>query len=356
MSRAPRLPRTILLLGVLCAGALALVSCGPDLPATTLFTEGDHAARIYDLLLPMLWTGLGVFTVVEGVLLYTVWRYRQRAHSGIPAQIHGNTRIEILWTVAPALIVLVITVLTFRVQAQNAYQPPDAMNVTAVGHQWWYEFQYPEAGVVTANDLYLPVGRPVRVALQAKDVNHSFWVPRLAGKTDMIPGVTNYLTFKPGQVGTYYAECSVLCGESHAHMGFRVVVVPPEEFERWLAEHKQPPAAPVGDATRGSQVFNKKVCWSCHVINGREDAAKSGNNAPNLTYFGSRTTIAAGQLPNTPENLAKWLHNPGQIKPGNLMSGQVKPGYLSDQEIADLVAYLESMKVSVQAPPMVGEN
>lgn len=341
-------------IAALMLGVLPLAACAADLPATTLQPDGTHAQRIYDLLVPLLWAGLGVFVVVEGILLYTVFRFRRQENAGIPAQVHGNTRIEVMWTIFPALIVLLIAILTFRTQAANAVQPPDALQITAIGHQWWYEFQYPGEGIITASDMYIPVGRDVTVTLEAKDVIHSFWVPRLAGKTDMIPGLTNRLSFLAEQPGVYYAHCSVLCGESHANMAFRVIAVPQETYNRWVTEFKQNPAT-TGDAERGALVFEQKVCWSCHIINGHPTAERSGNNAPNLTHYGSRTTIAAGVLPYSKENLAKWLHDPGTIKPGNLMAALVRPGYLNDQEIADLVAYLDGQKLSIETPSLAGK-
>lgn len=349
-----QLPVRLLLFGCLIGAALVLAACGPELPATTLTPRGTHAQRIYDLMAPIFWAALVVFVVVEALLVYSVVRFRRRSDATIPAQIHGNTRIEILWTITPALILLVIAVLTFRTQAANSVQPRDAIQITAVGHQWWFEFQYPGRGangapIVTANDMYVPIGQDVTVSLQSGDVIHSFWVPKLAGKTDMIPSKTNLLSFRAEEEGIYRAQCAEFCGDQHALMRFRVIAVPQATFQSWLAQQATPPPAPAGDAARGQQVFlnPSKACIGCHAISG---TTARGIIGPNLTYFGSRETIAAGVLANTPENLTTWLHDPGAVKSGNIMSTVIKQGTLSDQEIADLVAYLESMKLSIDKP------
>jgi cytochrome c oxidase subunit 2 len=364
----------------LLASALMLAACETDTPYSTLVSEGSHGQNILALLQPIAIAALVVFVVVEGLLIYSVVRFRRRAQV-MPVQTHGNTRIEILWTIAPAIILLVIAVLTFRTQAVNSYQPPEALRVEVVGHQWFWEFKYPEQGIVTGNDLYIPVGRDVTFVLDSIDVIHSFWVPRLAGKTDVIPNNTNYISFRALKEGIYKGECAEYCGEEHALMRFRVIAVAPDVFERWVTEHKTPPARPAGDyviptaapkqtttpnapkptaaptatppadpAARGQITFIRKGCVGCHVIDGVPQA--KGQTGPNLTYFGSRLTIAAGTIPNTPENLHSWLHDPGAIKPGNLMAAAIKPGVLSDQELTDLVAYLEGMKLNnVPLPP-----
>lgn len=371
--RTPRRPIARLLLFAALVGLpLLLAACaGPQAHQTTVIAEGDHAQRILDLLVPIAWMALVVFVVVEGILIYTVWRFRRRSNA-IPAQIHGNTQIEIMWTIAPALIVLVIAVLTFRTQAETAAitrNPQNAVEVTAVGHQWWFEFRYPglgqaEAALVTASDMYVPVGRPVRITLQSVDVIHNFWVPRLAGKTYMIPGKTNYLAFTATEPGIYRAVCAEFCGEAHALMRFRVIAVPEAEFQSWVQQKAQPPAPPAagtlgvgnltGDAAAGQAVFLDATnqCITCHAVAG---TAAQGVIGPNLTYYGSRRTVAAGLLPYSPENVSEWLHRAYELKPGNLMSRVITPEWiqknLTDQEIADLVAYLDSMKVSVNLPP-----
>lgn len=355
-----RLPVAVSL--ALVGALLLLAACGENLPATTTYPAGDHAQRIYDLMVPVFWAALGVFVVVEGLLVYSVLRFRQRSESdAIPAQIHGNTRIEIMWTIAPALILLVIAVLTFRTQALNSAQPADALKIQVVGHQWWWEVRYPDANFVTANDIYIPTGRAVQFDLTGIDVIHNPWVPKLAGKTDAIPGYQNRVSFQTDQPGIYRGLCAEFCGEQHAVMRFRVIAVAPEVFARWVQQHQQPvgPAlGPVvaganigaGDPARGEKAFLnvKNLCITCHAIGGYKEAV--GVTGPNLTYFGNRETIAAGALKNTPENLSTWLHNPGAVKAGNTMSTVIKPGVVSDQDIQDIVAFLESQTIPIEKP------
>jgi cytochrome c oxidase subunit 2 len=365
--RIPR--RSLINLGVLVIAPLLLTGCGAavglDGPATTLNPAGDQGRRIVDLMIPVFWMALAVFIVVEGILVYTVFRFRRKPDAPIPTQIQGNTRIEIAWTIAPALIAVIIAVLTFRTQAANAVLPSNAIHITAVGHQWWFEFQYPDGGtegnpLLTASDMYIPVGKPVLITLKGQDVIHNFWVPRLAGKTYMIPGKTNYISFTAEQPGVYHAACSEFCGEAHALMRFRVIALPPDQYDNWLAQAKVAPTNPSagvgelnGDPTRGQAIFldAKRQCSTCHAISG---TTAKGAIGPNLTYYGSRTTIASGLMENTPENLSKWIHDPNAMKPGNLMGRVITPSWvkqnLSEQDIADLVAYLHNMKLSITMP------
>ncbi len=344
-----QLPLRLLLFIALIAAALILSACGENLPATTLYPEGTHARRVYDLLIPIFWAALGVFVVVEGLLVYSVVRFRQRPDSGIPTQIHGNTRIEIAWTIAPALILLVIAVLTFRTQAEQSVQPQNALKIQVTGHQWWWEFKYPDQNIVTAADMYIPVGQDVTVELTGADVIHSFWMPKLAGKTDAIPGHQNYISFKAEQPGIYHGLCAEFCGEQHAVMRFRVVVVPQDVFQSWVAQRQAAPPPPPDNI---KQIFLQRGCVGCHSISGFKEAA--GTIGPNLTFFGNRETIAAGALPNTPDNLKLWLHDPNAVKSGNTMGKTIGQGegkiVLTDQEINDLVGYLEGMKVQITKP------
>ncbi|KPV52181.1 cytochrome C oxidase subunit II [Kouleothrix aurantiaca] len=364
-ARRPSLRLPVIATLSLAGAALLLSACGQVLPASTLHPNGDYAQRVYDLMIPVFWAALGVFVVVESILIYSVLRFRQRSENDpIPAQIHGNTRIEIMWTIAPALILLVIAVLSFRTQAVNATQPADAMQIKVVGHQWWWEFQYEDKKIVTANDVYIPVGKPVQFKMTSVDVIHDPWVPRLSGKTDAIPGTNNvnYISFTPQEPGIYRGLCAEFCGEEHAVMRFRVIAVPQEVFDSWVQQHQQPvgptfqaaAADPArlgpGDPARGEKAFlnTKNLCITCHAISGYKEAV--GVTGPNLTYFGNRETIGAGALPNTPENLSRWIHNPGEVKPGNIMSTVIKPGTVSDQDIADIVAFLESQTISIEKP------
>jgi cytochrome c oxidase subunit 2 len=348
--RRPPLARTLLIVAVLLA-AVILSACGENFPATTTYPEGTHARRIYELLVPIFWVALAVFVVVEGLLIYSVVRFRQRPDSGIPTQIHGNTTIEIAWTIAPALILLVIAVLTFRTQAIQAEKPADALKIQVIGHQWWWEFRYHDpAGqmlFVTASDLYIPVGRNITLEMTGQDVIHSFWMPKLAGKTDTIPGHQNYLTFMAEQPGVYRGLCAEFCGEQHAVMRFRVVAVPQDAFQSWLTQQQTALPPPPENV---KQIFTQKGCIGCHKVSGFPEAL--GVTGPNLSFFGSRETIASGALPNTPENLKLWLRDPGAIKSGNIMSTAIGPGkiQLTEQEIDALVGYLHGMKLQIAKP------
>jgi cytochrome c oxidase subunit 2 len=395
--------RGLIVVTLLACVSLVLSGCTLS-EATTIDPQGDHGRRIYELILPLFWAGLGVFVIVEGILLYSVFRFRRKPNSGMPSQTHGNLRVEILWTIAPALIVLVIAILTFRTQALNSVQPVDALQINATGRQWYFAFEYPEQGVVTATDMYIPVGQPVTVNLRSGDVIHSFWAPRLAGKTDMIPPHTNKLSFTAEQAGLYRGQCAEFCGEAHAQMIFNVIALEPADFERWVELRRAPPpfaketgagattqatagaagatqataastvqptptiqptpiplqqptapqlaadvAPPIeGDPERGALVFERRGCIGCHRVD--NDPAGLALLGPNLAYYGSRTEIAAGVLPNTNENLAKWLRNPDVVKPGNLMANVVQAGTLTEREISDLVAYLNGQTVDVAVP------
>ena len=214
-----------------------------------------------------------------------------------------------------------------------------ALTVDVIGHRWWWEVRYPSRGIVTANDVHVPVGQPVRIVLTSVDVNHSFWVPQLTCKTDLIPGVTNSMWIQADHAGTFRGQCAEYCGVQHAQMIFYVVADPPATFQQWLATQAAPAAAqPVGSAlAQGQQVFETAPCASCHTIRG---TTARGTLGPDLTHFGSRVSVGAGARPNTTGNLAGWIIDSQGIKPGNLMP----PMQLSPQDLQALIAYLESLK------------
>jgi len=329
--------------GSLILAALALAGCGraEQFPQTVFDPAGPVARIQLDLLMRTLYLVIGIFILVAGVLLYVVFRYRERPGAGDPEQIHGNTQLEMAWTIAPIVALAFIAVPTVRANFAVAEPPPesDPLVVRAVGHQWWFEFQYPDLGVITANELHIPVGRPVKLLLDSEDVIHSFWVPRLAGKTDMIPGYQNTMWIQADEPGTYYGQCAELCGASHAKMRFRVIAVSEEEFQAWV-ERMQTYTVDVSSsalAARGMELFREKGCFACHAIAGTEFQNRVG---PDLTGVGSRTTIAAGTLANTRENLSRWLADPPAIKPGSKMPNLgLKP-----DEIEALVEFLHSLK------------
>ena len=474
--------RRLLTAGLTAAAVLALAACGADTssyPNSTFEHTTEFNTAIDNLWDTLLFWGTVVFVIVEVLLVYTIWRYRRRP--GVVAKhIHGNTTLELMWTLIPVVILAIIAVPTvrtiFRTQAKAA---PNALQVEVVGHQWWWEFRYPQYTarnattgridtLVTANELYLPIGRTVNFQLRTADVLHSFWIPRLGGKRDLVNNHTNYLWFTPDDsLGTnvFRGSCNEYCGASHANMLFRAVTVPAEEFERWAAHQVAPavfnamavPGAPgttpagvtpaagtqgapvvpaaspaasptrgtpppatgaqanqagsaaaqpasgpgsaqaaqqaaqgaqsgaptlayafsgqvpdyaipnrpvpagldfpanlVGDPARGQQIYSRSSCIGCHMITG--NPMSPGRIGPNLTHVGSRLTLGAGMFPNDTRHLALWIKNARAMKPGSLMptlgKGQVDPitkqtvsmGGLDDQQIADIVAYLQALK------------
>lgn len=318
---------------------LALPLAGCSSTQSILEPASTNAREITGLFYTIFYVALAIFIVVEGLLVYFVVRYQRRAGTELPEQIHGNTPVEIAWTLAPALVLAVVFVLTIRTMtAVNiTAQPASTLNVRVIGHQWWWEYQYPDLNIVTANDLHIPVGEVVHITLESDNVIHSFWVPQLTGKTDVVPGHQNTTWLRAETAGEYHGQCAEFCGAQHAHMLFEVIAQPRADFDAWAKQQQTPPAAPSADAARGADVFAKGACIGCHTIQGTKGQGKVG---PNLTHFGSRLTIGAGVLNNTPENLALWLKNPQAVKPENDMPNLG----LSDVDIQSLVAYLESLK------------
>jgi cytochrome c oxidase subunit II len=297
-----------------------------------------------------------IFVVVEGILFYAIVRFRRGPAGSEPPQVYGSKPIEIAWTAAPALIVFVLVLVTTRTLWEVNNNPPEpraddhALFVTVIGHQWWWEYRYDhfdgnELGFTTANELRVPAGadgtaRPVYLALKSADVCHSFGVPRLAGKTDLIPGRTNHMWFQPNQPGVYLGQCAEFCGTQHANMLIRVIVEPADEFERWLANEKKDHAPMESDREAvkiGRKVFLGQSCVNCHRVRG---TPAQGPHAPDLTHLMSRRTLATGMVPNTPENLRRWIADPQKIKPGCLM-----PAFgLSDRDRNAIVDYLVTLR------------
>ena len=416
---------------VLCSLLTVLAGCAPEYPNTTFEPRSDFARTIDDLWDQLLFWGTIVFVLVETILLFTIIKFRQRRGGVEPRHVHGNTALEIAWTLIPAIILVFIAVPTVRANfvTQRDAPVPGTVQVEVIGHQWWWEFRYPEYGIVTANELYLPVGRTVNFALKTADVLHSFWIPQMGGKRDLISNRTNYLWYTPDSTLANMAWngiCAEYCGLSHANMRLRAFTVTPEEFERWVAhqqspaafgavptapavegdtvrelpaigaglppqgttplappgERRQPasgtepytfpveslrphnmPATPIpagltlsvppesGDPERGREIYSRSACIGCHVIRGNPSSV--GLVGPTLTHFGSRTTLGAGLYPNSPRYLAVWIKNAQRMKPGALMPPQGAgerdrvtgiEGTLSDEEIADIVAYMMALR------------
>jgi cytochrome c oxidase subunit 2 len=327
---------------------LANVSVYAESPSgtTNIFKPDSTPAQVIsDYTVLVLAICAVIFAVVAGLLLYTTVRYRRRRvdDSLEPPQIYGSNQLELAWTVVPILIVLVLSLVTARTIAdvQNAVPPPGALHATVVGHQWWWEIRYPELGIVTANELHVPVSdatqrKPTFLILESADVAHSFWVPLLAGKTDLIPNRQNRMWIEPTKPGTYAGNCAEYCGTQHAHMLIRVIVHPLGDFERWVAEQRKPPAE---DATvqAGRNLFFANSCVSCHTINGTTAQGKFG---PDLTHLMSRETIGSGIALNTPEKLRAWVKDPQALKKGSLMPNM----QLTDEQLDHVVSYLLTLK------------
>lgn len=310
-------------------------------PQSVFAPAGPVAQTQLNLLSLTLWISIGIFVVVGSILLYTVIRFRAKPGDPIPKQIEGSTTLEVVWTVIPLLILAVIAVPTVR-DAFDLATPPtdDVLEVRVIGHQWWWSFEYPDLGIVTANEMRIPVGKVVHLTMESKDVIHSFWVPRLAGKMDVIPNRLNSMWITADEAGIYYGQCAEFCGTSHANMRFRVVALPPDEFDQWVeSRHMAEAWAPENDlVARGQEIFESTgTCFACHNVDG---TSAKGTVGPDLTDFGSRTTLAAGMLANTPENLAAWLRDPQGVKPGALMPKLP----LSDGDVEALIAFLHSLE------------
>ncbi len=349
MGKRKRPPRLILFL--LASGLLS--GCALSGPQSIFDTVGPVARSQESLFIFIFWMAVGVFAIVTGVLVYTIIRYRRRGDDdgSVPDQIHGVVWLEAAWTVAPAIILVIIGVptvgLIFR-QESRVTPTQDDLVVNVTGYQWWWEFEYPELGITTANELHIPTGRRVILNLNSGDVLHSFWVPRIAGKRDLIPNQANQLWIKADEAGLYRGQCAELCLGAHAYMRFRVVASDDAEFKTWTALFKpdgaqmvQAQAQPADpQIAAGQALFKTKGCATCHAVQGYA----YGEKAPNLTSFGIRTSLAAGVADNTPENLTNWLRNPQELKPGNYMPNLwAADDPKRDEEIAALVAYLESL-------------
>jgi cytochrome c oxidase subunit 2 len=313
---------------------------------TNIFAPASTPAQsILDLSLFVLMVSAAIFLVVFSLLAYTVVKFRKKSSDDgrEPAQVYGSTQLELAWTVIPILIVVVLFLATARVIAgiQNAAKPRNAVEVTVIGHQFWWEYRYPSLKVVTANELHIPVSDPADptptfLTLLSADTDHSFWVPRLAGKTDLIPNHPNSMWMDPHETGLYLGQCAQYCGTQHAKMLLRVYVDSRVDFDRWIQEQSRP--APVSDAvSQGQRIFERTACINCHAVAG---TAANGRFGPDLTHLMSRDTIASGAAPNTPENLRQWIRDPSTIKPGCKMPAMG----LSDPELNAVTAYLETLR------------
>lgn len=381
--------------------SLPFVLAGCNFQARQSFVDpkGIIAQKQFDLFMLTVWVTAGIFVAVGGALLWTVWRYRERkgdAGKPLPSQSHGNPLIEIgLIGVSVALLV-VIAVPTLREIWFTHDMPEDPESnlaawfdgetatdaggepllIEARGWQWWFSFEYPQLGIVTGNEFAIPAGKTVRIELRGEDVIHSFWLPKIAGKVDMIPGRNNFMWIRTDEPGYYYGQCAEYCGESHAYMQFRAVVLPEEEFEQWVAQRRKTPPPPVGEdwnefvataarepeklpddpAVLGARLFfGKGTCVQCHAIDGTMAAGRLG---PNLTHVADNLSLAAGWMEHDNpdgtidrerqyENFYEWIRRSEEIKPGNLMYhgvGGLKDVDLTDEEVRQLAAFMQTLR------------
>jgi cytochrome c oxidase subunit II len=291
---------------------------------------------------------LGIFLVVASLLLYAVIRFRHRPTDSErePAQIYGSNQIELSWTVIPILIVVMLFLSTTRVilETEAAPKPPSALDVTVIGHQFWWEYRYPRLGVVTANELHVPISDPAKptptyLALSSADTDHSFWVPRLAGKTDLIPNRLNTMWIDPQAPGLYLGQCAQYCGTQHAKMLLRVYAQSPEDFAAWIKQQQKQAVQDFSAnsaAAEGQTVFMHSACINCHTVAG---TVATGRFGPDLTHLASRDTIASGPVQNTPENLRQWIADPNSMKPGVLMPSM----HLNDHDLDVITTYLTTL-------------
>ena len=368
-----------------------VLSLLPYWPTSIFSRQSTPAAEVHDLSLFVLTITGAIFLSISALLFYAVVRFRARpGDHAEPPQVFGSTQIELSWTIIPILIIVVLFLGTARVifAVQDAPEPPSALNVVVVGHQFWWEFRYPKYGIVTANELHVPLSdpknpTPTYMKLTSADVMHSFWVPRLAGKTDLLPNRVNEMWVDPHDPGLFLGQCAQFCGQQHAKMLLRVVVDTPAQFQQWISNQKraqesgtadsapantQPNVGNLGgsvvpanspptrgelaqlrevsdttgdqtmiNAQQGRRVFEQQACINCHAVAG---TVADGRYGPDLTHLMSRSTIAAGAATNTPDNLLTWITDPNDIKPGSLMPAM----HLTDLENKQITAYLTSLR------------
>ena len=356
--------RTLVLL-LLFAVVLVVSACsGPDrlgidaafdsdLPQNALDPAGPAAQSIDNLWWLVFWIAAAVFVVVEAALLFAVLRFKRRTGVDRPVkQVHGNTSLEIVWTIIPAVLLAALAVPTIATLFELRAEPEpeeNALQIEVTGHQWWWEFYYPEYGFSTANEMHIPAGRPVYLTMTSADVIHSFWVPQLNGKRDAVPGRITNLTLEADEPGVFLGQCTEFCGLAHADMRHRVFAESEEEFQAWATSEMQPAVLPTeGLAGAGLETFEIR-CASCHTVRGSSAAAEL---APDLTHFASRTTFGGATIANTQQHLREWLQDPSALKPmrpelNDLSAGRVlgMPNLgLTEQQIDELVAFLETLK------------
>jgi cytochrome c oxidase subunit II len=335
-----------LLLTVLGLVAFALVTTGcvsKDAPLDWLRPQGPIARDIGNLWTFVFYIAVAVFFLVEGAIVVALIRFRHRkGDDAMPKQTHGNTRLEVAWTIIPAILLAALAVPTLSGIIALAKEHPDALRIDVTAHQWWWKYEYPQEEVVTANELHIPAGRPIRLYLHSADIIHSYWVPALAGKQDVVPQRVNRLTIQADRPGEFDGTCVEYCGLSHANMRLKVYAHSPSDFAAWVESQRAGPVAPAGAlATRGKTVLESKQCVDCHTIRGTKAAGTTG---PDLTHFASRWGFAGDIFVRNDENLRRWLIDAPARKPGSKMPAGVADMGLTSDDITALIAYLQSLR------------
>jgi len=316
-------------------------------PTNIFAPAGTPSHSIFGLAMLILGITTGLFVVVGGLLLYVILRFRHRVADPLssqePAQIYGSKQIELSWTVIPILVVVMLFLATTRVilSTERARKPAESLDIAVIGHQFWWEYRYPKFGIVTANELHIPVSAlkhptPTYLTMSSADTDHSFWIPRLAGKTDLIPNKVTTMWIDPQDPGLYLGQCAQYCGTQHAKMLLRVYADTPAQFAAWVAQQQKSAAEDPG-AAAGRAVFQRNACISCHSIAG---TIATGRFGPDLTHVASRDTIASGAVSNNHANLRAFIDNPARFKPGVLMPAM----HLNDQDLDAVADYLATLK------------
>ena len=385
--RRPWLKWAPIALGVL---ALSLAGCAKDAPLDTFDPQGPQAQKIQNLQVPVFIIAgvVGVIVMLMTLLIIVKFRRRKNREGEVPTQIHGAPRLEVMWTIAPAVLLAFVAVFTIKTLFELAKSPEDPINVTVIGQQWWWEFQYPDAKsangipIVTANEMVIPVNKPVALSITSRDVIHSFWIPALNGKKDAVPGRVHPLTIEADHPGDFYGQCTEFCGLAHAKMRMRVIALSEEDYAKWVDNQHQDAVSPADPTAQAGQTVFVSQCARCHTVSGLKDSAGLpivsqadeqlvSGAAPNLTHLMSRITFAGAtynlKLPNctgdlngqptgTPVSclntvaLSAWLRDPSALVPmaatpnaEGQYRGMPTLG-LSETQIAQLVAYLSTLK------------
>ena len=336
--------RLIALAGLM---AISLSACATgDLKQNSLDPQGPIARQLDRLWDPVAAIAAVIFVLVEAACIIIAIKYRRRSDDDAPKQIHGNAKLEIAWTIAPALLLAFVGVFTVATifDINKKAEGSEVLNVQVIGHQWWFEYQYPDLEITTANELVIPTGKTVQLTMTSADVIHSFWPPKLAGKVDTVPGRTNLMHVNAEEPGTYWGQCAEYCGLSHGYMRLKVVAHDEADWNEWVSTNQQPaPAANHREAAAGEALFLQKGCGGCHTVDGLEGAA--GRIGPDLTHLYSRSYFAGASFELDERNLRRWLRDPPAMKPMVPENNQGMPNLgLSEEEITQLIAYLETLK------------